>query len=108
MGRRCLALLLRSSARGFYGARLRLLLHRARGFHRAHLHLRALYRARLFDSTGLLNARLLNWARRLNRCCLRRRVRRLETLRLVELLPLLLEVARWLIRARLLKIALLF
>jgi len=87
---------------------LRLLLHRARGFHRAHLHLRALYRARLFDSTGLLNPRLLNWARRLNRCCLRRRVRRLETLRLVELLPLLLEVARWLIRARLLKIALLF
>jgi hypothetical protein len=70
--------------------------------------LRALYRARLFDSTGLFNPRLLNWARRLNRCCLRRRVRRLETLRVVELLPLLLEVARWLIRARLLKIALLF
>ena len=87
---------------------MRLLLHRARGFHRAHLHLRALYRARLFDGTGLLNPRLLNWARRLNRCCLRRRVRRLETLRLVELLPLLLEVARRLIRARLLKIALLF
>ena len=72
------------------------------------MHLRTLYRPRLFDSTGLLNPRLLNWARRLNRCCLRRRVRRLETLRLVELLPLLLEVARRLIRARLLKIALLF
>ena len=55
----------------------------ARGFHGAHLDLRALDRARWFDCARLFDGpRLFNGALRLDGC--RSGVRRLETLRLVE------------------------